>query len=569
MTHSDVSDKKFIPQALAWILVAITFMVSVGVLAWGFDKGFLLSDGGHYLLRYQDIQPSETHTWILEHFLVKSFIPAWLRTITGLRYLGLCINLFSSALFGLAIWRVSKQFLKKGSNTPLLVLMMLAGLILSYSFLPCELSYLSLSQFFINISGSFLILSMLSRKSTAILSIIISAVSCSFLTITKIPAGSAFVALAVLALIMSKRRRSAVLFIVTWLIFLAMMWLHYRLDISWFITDIRQMLLNTDKNHFHVRALRPFELAGTLGGALIVAALISYSIQLFSKRKDSKAIQTAALIGITLTLTVWLVYGALQPFFGSYVKSDFIVMPIFYIVCTYLFRGISLNSIIPTITASYKRHREFAGIALLLLCIPYAGALGSWGSMNLMSKYFLISHLGMLYLLIPFWQFKYRNHIAWAYTIFLIAAGTWSYVMYPMGYGPLYKQTIEYKGIRYEPEMAKHLRLIEDTLRNNGFRKDQGIIAPLSPGIIYLMGSFSPGGILWSKDYLEGYLKNLKATELQLNPVVIICPGGMSDEFVNGLKEATGLDLNRDYRMEHNAELVGYWQIYFPIDKVR
>ncbi len=569
MTHSDVSDKKFIPQVLAWILVAITFLVSVGVLAWGFDKGFLLSDGGHYLLRYQDIQPSETHTWILEHLLVKSFIPAWLRTITGLRYLGLCINLFSSALFGLAIWRVSKQFFKRIPNAPLLVLMMLAGLVLSYSFLPCELSYLSLSQFFINIAASLLILSLLVRQSREFVMVLVSAIGCSLLTLTKIPAGFAFAALSILTLAFTNHRKAAVSFTITWILGFVLLWLHYKLDIGWFVTDIRLMLQNTHKNHLHVRAFRPVELVGILGVSLLIAMLITHSYRFFHTGKGPRAVQITALTGLTLTLSVWLAYGALQPLTGSYVKSDFLVMPIFYIVYSHLVKTISMKSIIPSVTTSLRHHRTLAAILFLLLCIPYAGALGSWGSMNLMSKYFLISHLGMLYLLIPFWQFKYRNHIAWAYTIFLIAAGTWSYVMYPMGYGPLYKQTIEYKGIRYEPEMAKHLRLIEDTLRNNGFRKDQGIIAPLSPGIIYLMGSFSPGGILWSKDYLEGYLKNLKATELQLNPVVIICPGGMSDEFVNGLKEATGLDLNRDYRMEHNAELVGYWQIYFPIDKVR
>ncbi len=564
MTSSNTQQQSRYGSVLAITLLLAVIAGSLGTLIWGFDKGFLLSDGGFTLLRYQDIQPTDTRSWILDHLIVKALVPSSLRTILGLRYLGFVLNLFSSTIFGLAIYKASKSIFRKNNlRLDLLVLMMLAGFVLSYSFLPSELSYLSLGQFFINISAAMILVSIKSKKIPAISAVCISAVCCSLLVLTRFPSGIALSVIGFVYLIIMNRRELAGVFLVTFLVLVVMLWFHFNLDYNWFVHNVRGMLENPDKNHFQVRAIRQVEMIGILFGAFLAAVLVSYSLHVFHKEGVSKARRLVALVVSIFVLTVWLSYSAIQPFFGSYIKSDFLIAPSLLIVTTHFYKKkiLSLSILFDII----RKNRETVVTSLLLFCIPYIGSLGSWGSMNLYSKYNSISHLGLVFLLLPYCRLAKRNILAYVYALLLVIAGSWSYVMNPMGSTPLFKQTHEFRGIRYEPEMAMQLKFISQILRDSGFRNEQGIIAPLTPGIVYLMDSFSPGGVVWSDRYLEDYLDILRTTELQQNPLVIIYSPGALAGFTEGFKEATGLDINEDYDLISKAsDNIGVVQIYFP-----
>lgn len=561
--NTDVNTK---PARTVVLLIAIILIVtSVIVLAWGFDKGFLLTDGGHYVLRYQDKQPSETSTWILEHLLVKAIVPSDMRDIVSLRYIGLIINLLSSAFFGFALSVTYRRIHRRSINLIFLVLIALAGLVVSYPGMPAELSYNSLSQFFILLAAALVVLSTLFHGGKSLVLAGLAGFAGAFLTLVKIPAGMAFLCLALIVLFIAGKKTSALVFLglLMLTVIVIMQWLD--LDLNWFQNNLRQMVGNPQKNHFLVRITAPLVFAWTWVQAMIFAGLIAFTWKKFQDPEARQGIRTSALIIFTLCLTVWMGYHVLRHAFGYSITSDFLVSGVLIICFALMFRSGSIKKSFPCLLKKFKQKRSFVAVFVLLLLVPLAGAIGSWVELNLISKYYLISILGLLALLLP-WFGKIRCNLLLAgLSLYLVFMGLWQYVYYPFGLKPLFRQTEYFREIRFEPEMAEFLRHTEKVLSDNGFIEQQGIIAPLSPGLVYLMGSHQPGGIIWSENYLDDYFDNLRKTHLQMLPVIISQSGGLEDEFIEGFNRSTGLDFNRDYWLaDSSPSCAGVTNIFFP-----
>lgn len=259
----------------------------MGILVWGFDKGFTLADGGHCVLRYQDIQPNETHTWILEHLLVKALVPDYLRTILGLRYLAFFLNILSSIIFGLAVNHVYLKIHHQKINTAWLILAMLAGFMVSYPGLPCELSYNNLSQFIVISSTALIMLSLFSLGTKSIIWAGLAGLLGSSLFIVKIPAGITFFLLVSLILLLAGKRAGLLIFAAAILCFAVILWSLFDIDHHWFVDNLLQMFNNTDKNHFGIRITAPLKLLWKLAWVFLVAAAASAAWWVYKNKREA------------------------------------------------------------------------------------------------------------------------------------------------------------------------------------------------------------------------------------------------------------------------------------------
>jgi hypothetical protein len=560
------ADRSTAGKHLAIYSFVVTLVViALGIITWGFDKGFLFSDGGHYVLRYQEIQPIETHTWITEHVLVKAVVPESLRSIKALRYLGFFLNLIGTFLFGLAITKAYREMHTRKINIALLTLVLLSGFVLSYVFLPAELSYNNLSQFFLVGSVTLLILSFLgSNRWSAIFSGLAGIMS-AFLMLVKIPAGLAFSLLVLIVILISGKRNLIISFVVCVVSVAGLLVSIFDLNVSWYFSNISQMLGNSTLNQFKIRAAAPLGLLWELGKSFVVALIVSMSWWFYKNKPQECHGKVISLIALTLTLTVFIVFNMLEHLQGSYISSSFLVMMIFLAGLSVILREWPFIRSPKQLLQRIMPYRMYMALFILLLLSPYAGAVGSWIELDVISKYFLVLQLGLIVLILPWTGLARQNYFIAGLSLYVVLVGLWQYIQYPYLIEPLYKQTVYYKGVKYDPATADFLKDVDGILAANGFSPAQGIIAPMSPGLVYLMGSYQPGGILWSEEYSDEYLENLSRTRLCRKPVIILQSDNMNIAFSSKFKKVTGIDFVNDYKLVGNCYCPSWISfIYFP-----
>lgn len=150
----------------------------------------------------------------------------------------------------------------------------------------------------------------------------------------------------------------------------------------------------------------------------------------------------------------------------------------------------------------------------------------------------------------------------------MIFLGLFVYVQRPYRSKPLYTQKYDYNGVKYDLDKANFLRQTENILKINGFRAEQGmIVAYKNPGLVYLMKSYHPGGILWSEKTENSYFLMLSKFHCKQKPAVVSINKDISPKFVDKLNAATQWDFYKDYHLVQPYryyETGGYVYIYLP-----
>ena len=553
------------------IVVIALAVITLAIMIWGFDKGFDFTDGGCYVLRYQQNQPSEPSGYWYEHILVKAIVPSSLRTIKSLRYIGLLLNLLSTFLFALAILITHKKMHGHRISFSLLLLLMLPPIVLSAAGLPGALSYNTLNQFFLITSTALLVFCISYGGVPSLILAALAAGVSSMLYLVKLPTGILMSLFASLLLLFSgtDRWRRLLIFLSSSLAFMFLWSIIFKPN---FMLKYYDAYTN---NYLNGSIHNPTSLLMSLKDAVLMvlftlgyATLISTMFLLGHLKRDNKVQQIVLWCIGLLLLTVYVSLNLINHILGYGVLSNLFLMVIFFLVFAVILQHYSLRGNIVDCIAEYKPYKRYLPLLLLLIVVPYIGAFGSFVSLDAISKYYFVSFMGAIALLFPLLRVKHTKLVVICFSFYLSLIGLYHYVEFPFGYGPLYKQTVEYKGIKYQPERAHFLKLTEEILTKHGFNKDQGLIVAFTqPGIVYLMGTYHPGGILWKIRDLSGYFRNLKQSHLKLKPVVMSLLGAPSDDFVAGFNDATGLDFYRDYWVVDPAEFQGVNPspyMYFP-----
>lgn len=554
------------------IAIAVFVTASLAIVIWGFDKGFSISDGGFYVLRYQQNQANGPCDFAYDHILVKAIIPPAWRTIKSLRYIRFGLALLSTLLFSLAIAKLYRKVHGASISRSMLLLVMLAAVVVSFTGMPVELSYNTLTQFFLISSTAFIVLSLTYEGVFSITMAALAGFACSALYLTKLPSGLAMTLFSVFVLLISgsSRWRRTIMFLGAGCV--SLFAFNYILDPG-FVTQYYCAFLNRGgAGTIHNSSLF---LKSILDAALMFLKTVAVAIPIIvafwmaNLKRKHKVLQSVYWsIGLFIS-SLYLFAQITDHLLGFYVLSQFFLMAICLMIVAWILQACKFQSSEVDLNNSLKIMRPLLPFLLLLLAVPYIGALGSAIPLDRISKFYYVTFMGLIVVLMPILKHKHTSLMITCFSLYLVFIGMYHYVQYPFGFGPLYTQTETYKGIKYDPESFKFYTQTDIILKKHGFKKTQGLlVAYASPGLVYLMDSFQPGGVLWKEERQEEYFRRLKKSPLKFQPVLISLSSEPSEKFVTGFNTATGLDFERDYRLLDKYKSYDGFStahVYFPI----
>ncbi len=559
------------PKHPAKVLIGILLVIfALAILIWGFDKAFDFSDAGYYVLRYQDAQPVEFGGHMYEHILLRSVLPASLRSLIPLRFLGLLLNLLASTYLAFSLTKVLNRQRAIRGSFPHIFMAVFAGLITSYAGSPSELSYNSLNQFLLTLFAASLLLATSGSDKHRTLFATLSAIPLAIILAVKLPTalGGLIVGIVVLICSGTHRWRNLLAFWFAWLITAVLLnnliqpgFLDYYTNFYRYLS--RFMIYDADLLLKSIRDIFTVNLLAMLQAFAVVLFIWIYRI---ISPKSLKILSTLSALGIALYITVGGVYRHLR---GEMLLSGFVLFWV-YVIIGYLILDIAHKGQLRLSPIMRFIRSNVANLLLIamLLYLPYLGALGSSNPLNWGAKYYYSLLLGGLCLLMGlFYPPKASRYTAFI-ALYLLFFGVFQYVQHPYRSQPLYLQNNEFRGVKYDFAKWSFLTQTENILARYGFTPPQGIIAVYKhPGLVYALGSHEPGTVLWSQEAEDLYFAILAKSKTPQKPVLLSFGKDLNPDFTRKLERSLNIDFPADYHLV--ASYPSYLQgdkvyVYFP-----
>lgn len=534
------------------LLAAAIVITSLLVLIWGFDKAFDFTDAGYYLLRYQDNQPIEFGGHMYEHVLVRAILPASMRKVIPLRFLGLIINLLSSVGLSFAITKVFKRWKGQSHGLAYVFFMVFSGLVFSYAGSPSELSYNSLNQFFLISGTAWLVLAVGGGDKYRLLYAAAAGAGLSMCILVKLPTGMGAAVIATIMLTFSGKKWGWAL-LSFWAAWLAVLWLLAATIKPSFITYYanyyqylsKYIIYDADLLFKSVKDIVFININVLWKAALVV--LCPRIGQKVHKPYIKVFLYMAALCIVSMFVTIRTVHH-LQ---GQMLMSDFILF-FGYLLCGYAVLNYwgETSSRALAVLRYIKDNLGYLAIILLLVFLPYLGALGSSNPLNWGAKYYYAALMGGLAMIGLLSYSSKAQKLSLALALYLTAAGLYQYVQHPYRSQPLYLHNNDFRGIKYDYPKWAFLHQTEAILNRYGFKPEQGMITVYKhPGLVYIFNSFQPGSVLWSEESEDLYFTILAKSNIRVKPVLLSIGKELEPGFTTKLNTALKIDFTTDYRL--------------------
>ena len=535
--------------AIALLLITL----SLSVLVWGFDKAFDLTDAGFYLLRYSDAQAIENGGVLYDSVLIKALLPDSFRQVIPLRFIALGLNLAALLCFTFATLRVLARW-GKSKYAPLAVVFCLfAGFMQSYAGTPSELSYNTLNQFLLMSGVAFVSLTFAGRSKVNYLYVGMAGLLFSCMLLSKLPSGLAVMILSSgLLLISDNAKRTLAVFWFVAIVFLAIVYVAVKPDfVHYYLNGMR--IVKEGSEYGSGLLLKSIMDAIKLNLKIIIQVVISIGLYRLSTAYPDKRLLKN---GLRLLAGISLI-ALYSKSCGRHFKNAEIIHSDILLTTIYLFVFYYATQARQGIIASFQAARNYVrtnrmlvALMVFMLCIPYAGALGTNNSLNWGAKFYYLPYLAILLMLGSLGSNKIMSGLSILLAVYMILHAGFIYVEHPYRAKPLYAHKYEYKGIKYNLDKYRFLQQTEGMLNRFGFEPGQGLItAYKAPGLVYLMNSHQPGGVLWSEETEDLYFKGLANTALVKKPFVLGLGNPLSASFISRFDNATRWSFSKDYRL--------------------
>ncbi|MBN4066178.1 hypothetical protein JYT51_02490, partial [Candidatus Amoebophilus asiaticus] len=137
------------------VIISMFTVIALGIIVWGTNKGFDLTDEGYYMLGYTN--PYENWPKLTFFHMVGSILFGWLDPgILGYRIIRLILTIFSSVVFasGFIKWIKATGIYTAPFiiNSRSIYAFVLLGSLISYSIYPQTLSYNTLTLILLQLS---------------------------------------------------------------------------------------------------------------------------------------------------------------------------------------------------------------------------------------------------------------------------------------------------------------------------------------------------------------------------------------------------------------------------------
>ena len=521
------------------------FFAMLATVIWGLNKGFDITDEGYYVLGYQ---PGQEIGFGPSGFqqLIKGLFSWMTLDVVNVRILRLLFCLLSAFLLTIGL----KYCLdKKYSNLHVFSILGI-GALLSYTYGPQSLSYNSLIASFLLMSFSLVLIGLNKKGNYSTVSFLFSGLLLAFCLIVKFPA--VFVYLVVLGLFFIlykkctyKKRFYAIVKLLVGFVLGLFLFSVFCVSIFDFYDDVSKgigFLSSSGSNH----TLQ--SIFGNVGELLVLVLtfLGSFLLLLIFNWFLKKRIKSSSKIDLFLIF----LFLAIVVFFCFQNIIDLIsVNTSFLLFVTTLFIVYDISDF----NVSNKHSR--IGIVLMgfLFLMPFMGSLGTNNSLLFNTGFMLPCWLALILLVID--KSSTNQLFVNAVYVVLIAVSSYlfinQYVQNPYRINSLQSQTesIPNERVKLDVESADFISKVEAVLKKNNFEKGDPIVGLYKmPGLVYLLGGKSPGGIisLWDQNRTNQFLAELKESSIDYSTSYFLIQNRYADSLVIGLN-TLGVKFPSDY----------------------
>jgi hypothetical protein len=513
-------------KQLKWIsvLLAVLCVGLVGMLVWGIDKGFDLTDESCYLQCYSypaDSWPNVTFF----HYLLAKLFSGLDPGVIFYRALRLALTLVSAFVFSIGLWRWMRASLSEvhGSFAMLFLFIML-GSLLSYSVFPQALSYNSLTLVLVQLAAGIMLylLSIKGRLRTIhFFLVFIAGILAGLLFFVKSSSSVLLAGVMILMLFASLGFRQAgigVFFILSGIGAGGAIYFSSVPDVQNWISNFKSVIFNLP-GHSVSELLTIYweDLLFTFEHSILsyiaVPVLFMLAFSLRNNWKSAGSLWRLMLMSALLVLAflLWKKINGVELYKSGYTNGYragclyFLLM--FSLLClsaVYLFRN---RAGIGALSAAQRR--AGASVLLFLLLLPLISAAGTSNYLSVQVVQYLYAWFGLVFFIMQAVLLPSGFRVlALGSVIFL--AGLASYQAFygyvvspyrlPAGLG---QQTVELKAgrsnLKLDQATAEFVTSTREVLKNAGFRQGENIIAFTEfSGIVYMVDGRSPGSPWYS-----------------------------------------------------------------------
>lgn len=515
----------------AEVLLWGSLLLYVLVVFYSVDKGLDFEDDGYYLLRYQQIQPL-AYSFPAEHLLVRALYPLLQPDAVTLRVLNNILAMISATLlfFGVKYYTQRKTTVVFGASWHYAAVL---GGGMSMLSSGLSLSYNSLTVFFTEWAVAALLVALATPR-WRWLWLGLAGAAVGLLLYTKITSFFAVGGLLILFVLVQpeqwSRRFSALAGMGLGLITLLLL-------LNWWIepgiVEYYRVVFARFKaapgSHGGVDLLRNMwhafiDIIQQAGWALLMLFLIFHP----NLRKHR-----LCQIGLITLLGLVIFKADIVPFLRGRINPRFFWLLLFGL----LFKGYFEKEQVKGGVFSEKR-----GVLLVLLCLftPFAISFGH--------NYDLINHtyISTAFVLLAI-LFFIPNHKHWVAIVTMgVFLGMFSFRLYFKPYlkPPLAQHQKEFGGLKLNDDYYSFFNRLDSTLMAHDFKVSDGLVDLYRmPGLVYLLETYNPLGILWNENALHGVVKRYTLEE---NKPWIIMKDVVKEDMELQLKEI-GIDIQEDY----------------------
>jgi len=196
-------------------------------------------------------------------------------------------------------------------------------------------------------------------------------------------------------------------------------------------------------------------------------------------------------------------------------------------------------------------------LLILISLSPFIGTFGSNTGIAYNGILFLSFIMTLIIITDYFDIFPKRNLsliilIFYIFSLIFFADG---FLLHPYNQKSLFKQNYQLNFNNIEPDLMldlerkNYVEEIQNIFRRNGFKNGDPILGVYEiPGLIYLLGGISPGGILWNEEFLDMFFYNLNQSKFSAKDCFLIIEKADYSKFEDKLKYM-GISLKNDYNL--------------------
>lgn len=559
-------------------LLFLGLLVYIGIVIYAMDKGFQFSDAGFYVMRYQDYQPLGLGIGC-EHLIMRtifSFVP---KDIVSLRWFEVALALLSSLVLAFAFLQFSKTKYKINNCILILIVLTIFSSVLFHLSTGLCVSYNSLNLYSLILAVAFLFLAITHKSIWYSLMI---GLFLSFVFYIKISTFFLVLPLFLLASIFvhedgEKIKHSVAIFsAVIGVLLVSCLNKDYFAVFMVYVDTIKGLYSGGEGGvpsshgaHFLVRNAIVYSNEVLLH---VIRGIFIYMCILIIKQVKPVAMKVIfslfliTLAGCWTRTNLGLRITNVAPFISGFV-----------VILLNSFFTLSEGKIYVSedIGKFIKDNKQLLWLVVLLLLLPTVNSFGTNGVLLDHTKRAIIFYMLAMLLLYISIRSVFTLRVIYILTSFIIIFSSLGLIYHPRCRHKLFHHKFEYKGIKYDKESYEFLTSMEKALRKSGFNTDNGMATLyLSPGLVYLLGSYYPTGVFFSGDAADKFFEYLLKTKQDSLPLPAIIVNNVSAS--DALKEQftdVGITFDKEYKCIYSHYLKSHprykYSLYVPVNNYK